>query len=93
MTAVYKYHLTNHYGRQEVELPVGAEIVTVAMQRGHPTLWARVDPSADEEVRVFEVVATGARFEGEYCLHVGTCFDGGFVWHVLELVGLLSADH
>lgn len=93
MLAVYKYPLANNYKRQAVELPEGAEIVAVAMQAGHPTLWARVDPHADKQWRVFNVVATGAVFE-EGWVNVGTCFDGMFVWHVLEEpVGLLSADH
>lgn len=86
--AIWKYVLdtTDH---QAVEMPVGAEILTVQTQYNKPCMWALVDPSAEEEKRYFEIFGTGhdvnydmgvnRKYIGTYQLDKGT-----LVFHVFE---------
>jgi hypothetical protein len=80
---VWKYDITEP--DSALSMPVGAETLHVAEQRGRWCLWVRVDPTQRaEEVRRFRVVGTGhSHAEGEY---VGTLLmDGGaLVFHVFE---------
>lgn len=75
--------------RVTLEMPCGAEILTVAIQNGLFCLWARVDvgdPEAMVEIsRDFRVFGTGQVWREEVYEYVGTVFDGGFVWHVFEV--------
>ena len=69
---------------QDVLMPLGAEVLSVAGQNEYPCLWARVDPEAELETRRFRVCETGAPgAEGE---HVGTVllYNGALVLHVFE---------
>jgi hypothetical protein len=43
MKTIYKY-LLDVQDEQEVSLPVGARILSIAMQQGKLCLWAEVDP-------------------------------------------------
>lgn len=66
-----------------LEMPIGARIIHVGMQNEQITLWAIVDPKADCEKRAIRVVGTGNPFpDASECTHLGTVFDGPFVWHV-----------
>lgn len=82
----------------EVEMPAGAELLTVAWQddnifhaRGL-SLWVRVDPAAPKEVKRFAVVGTGHPApEPEEGKYVGTAFLwNGVVVHVFEQVPVLK---
>lgn len=42
-----------------VDLPHGAEVLTVQVQHGEPCLWARVDPEAPLAPRRFRWAGTG----------------------------------
>lgn len=42
-----------------IQMAVGAEILSVQMQDGVPTIWALCDPSAAIENREFRVYGTG----------------------------------
>lgn len=79
--------------RQTVTMPVGANILSVQDQAGGLQLWAIVNPDAEREQRVIEIVGTGnpmvdiekedlARF------HIATVQvrGGALVWHVFELL-------
>ena len=44
---------------QEVLMPAGAELLSVADQHGNLCLWAMVDPSEHHQPRVIEIVGTG----------------------------------
>lgn len=75
---VYKYSL-----RHRVEMPIGAQILTIQMQDNQPMIWALVDPNAQFELRHFEAVSTGYSV-GNGLQYIGTYFEGQFVWHVFE---------
>lgn len=85
MTTIYKYSLQP--GRTVLDLPSGAQVLTVQMQRGEPCLWAKVDTTNPPERRVFDVFGTGHPMPDDpRLLYVATFqMDGGaLVWHVFE---------
>lgn len=88
---VWKYELKTELN-QIIEMPKGAEILTVQTQNGHPYLWALVDPEQPKEERHIEVFATGEpisygmgidrKYINSYQLR-----GGSFVFHVFEYLG------
>lgn len=81
MKTIYKYPLADS---GLLNLPTGAKIVHCDVQRDIPTLWIEVDTVAELEERRFTVYGTGHPI-GDNATHVGTYFDGPFVWHVYEI--------
>lgn len=55
---IFKYHL-QVTERQIVQLPKGAELLTVQIQRHQPCLWALVEETAPLEPRAINLYATG----------------------------------
>ncbi len=84
MKTVYKYRLTGKY-TTTLQLPKQAQILSVQMQEGVPTLWALVDPTEELIPRYFSIVGTGWEIEEEVT-HIGTFMEGAFVWHVFEII-------
>lgn len=80
---IWKFPIRNSFERQLIEMPEGSEIVQVAMQGEDVTVWARCDNRAPKVARKFYVVATGESFPADLT-YIGTCFQGPFVWHVIE---------
>jgi len=78
MNIVYKYEV-----KPIMLLPKGAEILTMQMQHGVPTLWALVDPENELEDRLIDIVGTGWDVK-ENTKYVCTYMDGPFVWHAFE---------
>lgn len=68
------------------EMPKGAEIIHVNAQFECPCLWARVDPDAIKERRIFALVGTGHPCPPAPAKHVGSFFMNGgqFVFHIFE---------
>lgn len=87
---IWKYDLgpTDY---QTFEMPRGAEVLSVQMQKGEPVLWALVDPHAEKTTRAIwscgiggpAAVAVGKPHLGTYQLVGGSLvihvFDGGEV--------------
>jgi hypothetical protein len=90
MITVYKYIIDPY--SSEIELPIGAEILSVAFQRDTCCVWAKVDTEAETEKRNFEVFGTGheiPRNMGIDYEFVGTAhMDNGLVFHAFERLGL-----
>jgi len=88
MKTIYKYPLLLESSIHEVELPMGAEIVHVGVQApGVLTFWAIVNTDNDNELRRFDIRGTGHQLP-DYAskdAHIGTAFDGEFVWHLFEV--------
>jgi len=85
MNTIYKYKLQPNFGR--LEMPQGAQVLTVQMQDGTPCLWARVDTDRALEWRSFDVYGTGHEMPDDPRLVYVATFqmDGGaLVWHVFE---------
>jgi hypothetical protein len=72
---------------QIVRMPEGAEILSVADQRGELCVWALVDPDADLENRMFYIFGTGNPVsETLPWQFVGSVQQSVFVWHVFAEV-------
>lgn len=72
MKAIWKYEL-GLVGKQFLQMPHDARILTVQAQNGLPTLWAVVDPALTLlEERCFVIVSTGYNFEVRDLTYIGT---------------------
>jgi hypothetical protein len=75
-------------GTVKVEMPEGAEILSLQMQEDVPTIWALVDPKARRENREFEIHGTGfpvypdVMIEKVFLATVQT--SNGYVYHVFQ---------
>jgi hypothetical protein len=80
---IWKYKVENI-----IEMPKGAEILTVQIQNGqmfNACIWAKVNPENELEKRQFVVIGTGHSFDDTNCEYIGTYQDGPFVWHLFEV--------
>lgn len=83
---IYKYPLMTS-GRQFVDMPEGAEILTVQVQAGEPFLWAKVDPCSELiERRLIYIHGTGHVMDDSEAQYIGTVLmvDDSLVLHVFE---------
>ena len=80
---VWKYELTPAI---IIEMPRGAQILSVAEQNNKICLWALVDPYAETEAREFHVFGTGHEISIKSLNFVGTALlnNAGLVFHVFE---------
>ena len=69
-----------------ISLPRGAEILSVAVQRGVVCLWALVDPEQPREDRHLVVAGTGQDVPDERGRFLGTVLlaDGDLVFHIWD---------
>ncbi len=93
MRKVFKYAL-EFAGYIELELPVGAKILHFDIQRGHPRIWALVDPTAEKEIRKFRFAGTDHPItEPDSELDfIGTVMmrDRTLAWHLFEIKEVLT---
>ncbi len=68
------------------QLPEGAVVLSVHVQRGTPFMWAEVDPAAPFVERRFELRGTGHPLDGSEGRFVGTFLirDDSLVFHLYE---------
>lgn len=85
---IWKYQLeTTDWN--EIEMPIGAEILTVQTQGENVCLWALVNPNEDKEKRVIEIIGTGnpvecdSKFTRKY-INTYQLLEGRLVFHVFE---------
>lgn len=86
MLTIHKYELDAP--NNVVQMPCGAQVLTVQMQRRTPCLWAKVDPAQPTETRRFAIYGTGHEVPDDpRMLYLGTVqMEGGaLVFHVFEL--------
>lgn len=86
MITIWKFHLP--LGRQDIEMPAGAEILHVDAQGGQVYLWARLHSENPlKEMRTFVVTGTGHEAPGQsYSDYIGTVQSMGLVWHAFEII-------
>ena len=83
---IWKYEL-EIADMQEVTMPDGAELLSVANQDGNLCLWAMVDPSKEKRRRYIEIIGTGNPIFTDMGVDrefIGTAVVNPFVWHVFE---------
>lgn len=87
MTRIYSYKLQVR-DVQTLEMPTGAEILSLQTQYDAPCLWAIVEPAAALESRRFRIFCTGDATEDvESMLYIGTfqIHFTGHAFHVFEV--------
>lgn len=85
---IWKFELAVN-DRNNIKMPVGAEILTVQVQNEAPCIWAMVEPDSGTEVRHFRTFGTGHEIPdgaGQSYKYIGTyqLMDGQFVGHLFE---------
>ncbi len=87
MRTVRKYPVNEHVNEFFIEIPKGAEILTLQVQSDQPMIWALVDTEETMVQRKFIIVGTGQPFKDSLLTrYTGTYQQGRFVWHVFEVV-------
>lgn len=86
MKRIYKYPVRID-DVQTIDLPQGAQVLSVQVQDGSPYIWACVNPSAVSEPRQFHLYGTGHPIE-DLLRFIGTfqLFGGRLVYHLFEEV-------
>lgn len=89
MKVIWKYEIkvTDIFG---LDMPEGAEVLTVQVCKEQPCIWALVDNSKPKEKRVFCIYGTGHIVSAPQTKkYIGTFqqLDGALVWHLFELKG------
>lgn len=90
MKTIWKFSL-DVTGSQRIEMPKGAQILTVQSQHDQACIWAIVDvcDGCETEMRTFEIHGTGNPLPQEPGIdrpYVGTFQQSPFVWHLFEVV-------
>jgi len=90
MKTIYKYSIPLLAAKFDVDLPVGAMILSFQIQDKVPCIWAMIDKKATIEQRHFRIYGTGWPIEKipkDLNLHyIGTIqTNGGLVWHLFEI--------
>lgn len=83
--SVWKWPLV--IGPQTIEMPQGAQILTVQMQNGEPQLWALCDPDAPKENRHIAIYGTGHQVKKNPGVYIETfqMLSGKLVFHAFEV--------
>jgi DNA-directed RNA polymerase subunit RPC12/RpoP len=84
-TVIYKYHLPL-LDEIEIQLPMGAQILTVQSQEGLPLIWALIETDAPLTTRRFCIRGTGHTFKGNEGKYIGTfqLQNGDLIFHLFE---------
>ncbi len=70
----------------KIQMPRGAEIISVQSQHGDGVMWAICDTSAEKQTRHFRVYGTGHSMANDGIKYIGTYQQDVFVWHLFEVV-------
>ena len=91
MLTIFKYSIPieDHF---TLEMPRGAKILTVKIQRENPQLWAMVDSETKKEKRYFRLAGTGHPLGEDYLkiINYVSTFqikNLGLVFHLFEIKG------
>jgi hypothetical protein len=90
MKTIHKYPLEVK-GQQTVEMPYGAQILHVGVQRNQICIWAILESVKPMMVtRSFVIHGTGHPVDDTGLEHIGTVLmdDGALVWHIFERINL-----
>lgn len=85
-TTIYKYPIPIEDAFR-LELPEGAEVLTVQVQSGKPCIWAKVNKETNAvERRYFHLHGTGHDLHPSAGRYVGTfqMYEGALIFHLFE---------
>ena len=76
------------------QMPIGARVLCVDVQRGIPCLWVLVSPGEIDMIYSFELRGTGQPFKGNEGRYVSSFMmrDGVLVFHLFEQIELPEAS-
>ena len=86
MITIWKFEL-NIEDDIEIEVPIGAKILTFDMQHGTPCLWCMVNTENKKEKRYFRLAGTGHDITDEVGIaYIGTIqmHNGDLISHLFE---------
>jgi hypothetical protein len=85
MKTIHKYPL--NVGAVKTEMPAGARVLSVQVQKDIPCLWAEVDTDNPSVYRSFLILGTGHQVPTGDVEYLGTfqLYGGDFVGHVYEV--------
>lgn len=86
MITIFKYEL-KITDEQRIDIPEGAKILSVQMQRDTPCLWAMVNTKNKLERRKIAIIGTGNPCWCPDWDFIGTIQERVFVWHVFAIPG------
>ena len=92
METIYKYELEVK-DFQSIEMPKGAEILSVQSQAGIICIWAKVDTESTKRKRSFEIYGTGQEIiekninQRKYLATI-QLMGGRLVYHIFEYLGV-----
>lgn len=85
MNTIYKYPL-KRTDIQTLELTDRAQILSVQLQGGELTLWARLNTHDMKTICTIYIIGTGHDIPYEVSLfYITTVMDGDYVWHIFKL--------
>jgi len=86
MKQIWKYPI-GQLGVNLLEIPVGAQLLTVQTQNNAPQLWALVDPEAPKELIKIGVCGTGQPINVHVGIYLGTfqLSGGSLVFHAFTI--------
>lgn len=81
MKTVWKFKLAS-----KIQMPFGAQILSVALHEGKPVIWALVCPVEPLVIRKFNILLTGEEINDSPGRFVGTLLydEGKYVEHVFD---------
>lgn len=91
MRTIYRYSIPLISTEFDMDLPVGAVILSFQTQNGIPSIWAMIDKDADIEQRHFRFYGTGYPIDKSHkeLRYIGTTQQSQtppLVWHLFEEV-------
>lgn len=82
MSVIHKYYLEPVL--TTLQLPAGAKVLTVGVQKSAVCLWAEVDLERGWQERQFLTIPTGVNVDLYKSIYIGTVFMEDLVFHVYE---------
>lgn len=76
---IFKYQMSE---KDILSIPREHQFLKVDMQGGRITFWCSVKLDSETIDVPISVIGTGREFEGDLPRHLGTVFEGPFVWHI-----------
>jgi len=83
---IWKFEFAGDFGPFPLNMPEGAEILSVQVQRnGRPCLWALIpDQDAAPKIRTFWLFGTGWSIGIEHLQYIGTFQFYSYICHLFE---------
>lgn len=85
MKKLFKYIMSGKERMVEIPMPIGAKIISIGNQLEKISIWAEVETTAPNELRVFHILSTGDELK-QNSKYIGTVVlrGGTSVSHIYE---------